>query len=112
MTKHEERDICSMSTWTWRDRLRWRLFPSRYATVPEPKHFTPGDCMVNRTAVYLDWRDRFRVLWSGRLIVQTNTSTENAVGATETTSAAWVVLSWRQDPELAEGIQERGHERA
>lgn len=77
--------------WTWRERLRFKLFPSRHCDLPEAPA-THKDCLVVRTVVVLGTLDRLRVLWSGRLTVETKTVTENIVGATTTASAAWPSL--------------------
>ena len=77
--------------WTWRERLRFRLFPSRHCELPEaPAHY--ADCVVVTTTAVLSWADRLRVLISGRLTVQTRTVTENVVGDCRTSSVAFPSL--------------------
>lgn len=76
---------------TWRERLRFKLFPSRYCPLPEApaSHL---DCVVIRTTVVMGWMDRLRVLLSGRLTVETKTVTEHVVGATTTASVGYPSL--------------------
>lgn len=78
--------------WTWRERLRWKLFPSQHCPLPDApaSHL---DCVVIKTVVVLGWLDRLRVLFSGHLTVITKTVTENVVGATTTASVAYPSLS-------------------
>jgi len=92
----------SVSPWTWRDRLREKLYPSRWHTVEVPERLTPRrsnmplpeGAVVCTTCVHLDWPDRLRVLVSGLLVVQTKTATEREPGAADTNSGAWPV--WRE----------------
>lgn len=80
--------------WGWRDRLRFKLFPSRHCQLPEaPAQFR--DCLVVRTVVSLPLIDRLRVLASGRLTVETKTVTEYVVGGTATSSVAYPSLASR-----------------
>ncbi len=82
--------------WTWRDRLRFKFFPSRVCELPTPPSRLPPhlfeDCLVARTVVGLGWQDRLRVLVSGHLLVETRTLTEHIVGATVTSSVAYPIL--------------------
>lgn len=74
--------------WTWRDRLRFRLFPSRVCSLPEaPASYK--DCVVTTTHVQFDWLDRIRVVLTGHVVVQTRTVAENIVGGTRTSSVAY-----------------------
>lgn len=77
--------------WTWREKLQFKLFPSRHCSLPDApaSHL---DCIVVRTVVTLSLLDRLRVLWSGRLTVETKTVTEHIVGATTTASVAYPSL--------------------
>ncbi len=77
--------------WTWRERLRFKLFPDRYCPLPEASA-VHKDCVVIRTVVVLSALDRLRVLWSGRVTVETKTVTENIVGATTTASVGYPSL--------------------
>lgn len=77
--------------WTWRDRVRSRLLPTRYCDVPgAPAAYR--DCVVVKTVASLSLLDRLRVLVTGKLIVETKTVTENIVGATVTASVAYPSL--------------------
>lgn len=69
-----------------RERIGWRLFPSRHCDMPDlPKLKTGGqtatrDCLVAHTKVELSFLDRLRVLVSGRIEVVAKTVTENVIG--------------------------------
>lgn len=74
--------------WTWKERLKWKLFPSQYCELPEAPAIHL-DCVVIKTVVYLGFVSRLKVLLSGYLIVESKTVTENIVGATTTASVAY-----------------------
>ena len=77
--------------WTWRERLRFKLYPSRYCELPEaPASYE--DCVVTKTVAVLSLLDRLRVLLSGRFVVETKTVTEHKVGACITASVAYPEL--------------------
>lgn len=77
--------------WTWRQRLRCKLFPSRLCPLPDaPANF--ADCLVTRTVVVLGFLDRCRVLLSGRLTVETRIVTEHPVGSNRTAAVAYPSL--------------------
>lgn len=76
------------SSWTWRDRLRFKLLPSRHCSLPEaPAAYK--DVLECRTFVGLSWPDRVRVLLTGVLVVHTRTVTENTIGEHVTSSVAY-----------------------
>ena len=77
--------------WTWRERLRYRLFPNLHCDLP-PAPATHLDCLHVTTVVHLSVIDRLRVLASGKLTVQTRTVTENIVGNAVTSSVAYPSL--------------------
>lgn len=77
--------------WTWKERLRWKLFPSRHCSVPEATA-QYADCVVTKTVCTLGLLDRLRVLCSGRFVVETKTVTEHIVGATITSIVAYPTL--------------------
>jgi hypothetical protein len=77
--------------WGWRDRLRFRLFPSQLCPLPEAPA-TYKDCIVIRTVVVLRFPARLQLLISGRLIVETRTVTENVVGNAVSASVAYPTL--------------------
>lgn len=83
-----EQNYFGESPWTWKERLRFKLFPSRYCSVPEAPA-TYADCVVVKTIATLGVLDRLRVLISGRLVVETKTVTEHIVGACITASVAY-----------------------
>lgn len=93
MTEANEAGYFVDTPWTWRERLGAKLFPRAFADLPMPKDFHAEDVVTCRTAVSLSWRDRLRVLVSGRLWVETRTATEYVVGRSETTSTAYP--TWR-----------------
>ena len=75
---------------TWRDRLRWRLFPGGIPELPEaPAAYR--DVLHCDTECYFGWRDRLRILVSGRVMVMTRTVTENMIGGCVTASIANVL---------------------
>jgi hypothetical protein len=78
--------------WTWRERLRFKLFPSSPCPLPEAPAAWQG-CIVVTTIVSLSLVDRLRVLGSGMLKVETRTVTENIAGGTATESIAYPVWS-------------------
>lgn len=91
MTEQAGGNYCSTTPWTWRDRLRFKLFPSEPCPLPAaPAQFE--DCLVVTTMVYLSWRDRLRVLVVGWMRVETRTVTEHRVGASVTASVAYPTL--------------------
>jgi hypothetical protein len=79
--------------WTWRDRLRWKFFPSRHCELPPnvPAHWE--DVLVVKVTVKLGLVDRLRVLLSGVLVVDSRTVTEHKVGGNIGTSVAYP--AWR-----------------
>lgn len=83
------------SQWTWRERLRFKLFPVSYCELPAAPA-TYQDCVVCRTFVAFSFLDRLRVLLTGRVIVETKTVTEHIVGASLTASVAYPTLEKRQ----------------
>lgn len=74
--------------WTWRERLRFKLMPSQPCMTPEaPARFE--DCLVMKTVVSFSWLDRFRILLTGCVVVQSKTVTEFRIGDNVTSSAAY-----------------------
>ena len=88
----EDQNFYADSPWTWREKWRDRLFPSRPCQCPMPEKYHAEDVVVIRTCVSLSLLDRFRVLLTGAVIVETRTATEHIVGQTETTSVAYPSL--------------------
>lgn len=81
------------SPWGWRERLRYRLFPTRHCESPEvPNPDAYREVLFVNVNVHLDWRDRLRVLWSGWLAVRSRVLTEQHVGRCVTSSVAYPML--------------------
>ena len=81
--------------WTWRDRLRHRLFPDNHCELPEaPAHFE--DVLEIRVSVSLSAMDRLRVLLTGKLSVRTRVVCEHAVGCSRSASVASPVLTFQR----------------
>lgn len=75
--------------WTWRDRLRSRLFPIQHCFAPEaPAHFK--DCVTVRSVTYLSWIERLKLLWTGVVVTHSRTVTENEVGDSCTAAKCYV----------------------
>jgi hypothetical protein len=75
--------------WTWRERLRFKLMPTRYCTVPDGPFL---DCVVTTTIVGLSFVDRLRVLLTGHLRVETKTATEYIVGDCKTACVSYPIF--------------------
>ncbi len=75
--------------WTWRDRLRARLFPIQHCFAPivlaEWK-----DCVTVRSVTKLDFLDRLRVLVTGIVVTESRTVTEHEVGNTVTAAICYI----------------------
>lgn len=69
---------------TLMDRIRWKLFPMDRCESPDIP--AARDCVIVRTNYRLSLLGRLRVLVSGRIEVETKTTTENVVGACESAS--------------------------
>lgn len=75
--------------WTWKDRLRARLFPMQHCFAPEaPGRFK--DCISVQTITVMSWADRLRLLFTGVVVTHTRTVTENEVGDSKTASVCYV----------------------
>lgn len=73
---------------TRRERLGWRLFPSRHCDMPKGMGFRDG--IITEVTVGLSFADRVRALFSGRIRVVSKTATGNLVGHYETNAVAHV----------------------
>jgi hypothetical protein len=72
-------------------RLLDRLFP--YLCQPDPEWvegFTPGYCR-NRTVMVLDWKDRLRVLVSGRVNLEQVHQTDVQIGKLKTVGTVCIL---------------------
>lgn len=70
--------------WTWKDKLRSKLFPFTICHIPEASDFQ--DVIVTRTRSELSLADRLRVLFTGKIETETRIVTENMVGETRSNS--------------------------
>lgn len=77
--------LCLSRPWTWKDKLRCKLWPPQHCDLPEapPTH---KDVLVCRVTSELSWLDRLRVLVTGRIRVESRTVTEHEIGDHKTKS--------------------------
>ncbi len=88
---NNEQNFYADTPWGWRDRVRYKLFPSRGCPLPEaPPHY--ADVLHVNTLAVLDWPDRLRVLLTGRLVVRTRVVTEHTIGGSIASSVVYVAL--------------------
>jgi len=80
----------AVDTRPWWRRLLAHFFPTGRAAIPEDLDGWAPSHMQTHVVACLDWRDRLRVLVSGRLHVQTNTKTDVQVSRMHSASAVWV----------------------
>lgn len=76
--------------WTCLERIAHKLFPHAHASAPDLPCAT-HDVICTRVKVDLDWKDRLRVLISGRCEVMTATATEHRVGRNACNSVFFAV---------------------
>ena len=65
----------------WR-RLTLKLFPKTQCPRPESPDFASVGMLIQRSQVTVTWDDRIRILLSGKILLETMTSTEFDVGRT------------------------------
>jgi len=82
--------FCSPDTRNWFQRLLARAFPAKMAPMLEDKEGWAPGYMITVVEANLDWRDRLRVLASGKVRVSTSTRTDVNVGRVHSESAVWV----------------------
>lgn len=73
----------SVDTVSWRHRIRERLFPSAPRPRKEDDKRTFVTTMIH---VSVDWTDRLRLLWLGRMKIQVVTYTDVEVKDAESVS--------------------------
>lgn len=79
----------SDSPWTWRDRLRRRLFPAEHCFAPEaPAEFK--DCITLRSVSRFTWIERLRLMWTGIVVTHARIVTENEVGDSRSAAVCYV----------------------
>lgn len=79
----------SRSRW---QRLKNKLFPAKYCPVPTCD-FQYNDCIVGCAVTKLDFIDRLRVLFTGVVVVDWKTLTENGVGRTASIATCYIGTS-------------------
>jgi hypothetical protein len=72
-------------------RLVDRLFTGRYLEIPEDLEGSAPSYMIIEVVAVLDWKDRLRMLWSGKLRVHTRTKTDVIVSRMVSESAVSVL---------------------
>lgn len=72
-------------------RLVERFFPGRWNEPPEDLEGFAPSYMVTEVVTVLDWKDRLRVLVSGKLKVSTQTKTDVIVRKMASQSAVYVL---------------------
>lgn len=77
---------------TWRDWLRYKLFPAKHCFRTETD-FEFRDCVIVHSVTKLDWTDRLRVLLTGVVCVTTRTMTEHEVGKATSNSTCHIGTS-------------------
>lgn len=81
---------------TWLDKLTRWLFPRTYLDPPpEAPGFMPGYLSVH-TFISLDWKDRLRILCSGKAELRAQTQTDVVVNHAKTISAINVLPPWHR----------------
>jgi hypothetical protein len=91
--QRDSRPIGYVSAYTpsFRQRLLWRLFPTRSVPIPEDTDGFAPSYIMTRVISNLDWKDRLRVLLSGRLAVETQTKTDVVVSKMVSQSVVYVL---------------------
>jgi hypothetical protein len=90
----------------WLQRLVERLFPGKWNEPPEDLEGFAPSYMVTEVVAVLDWKDRLRVLVSGKLNVSTQTKTDVVVNKMDSKSAVYVLSPYypvRPPPSSGEG---------
>lgn len=85
-----EANICEVNyrvNYSWKDRLRRKLFPWLPCETPKAPA-TYKDVLIMRVSCELSFADRLRVLVTGRIEIESRTVTENEIGNHETESVA------------------------
>lgn len=85
-------------SWTWRDRLRMKLYPPDYAITPDapPAH---KDVLISHCFGEISMLDRIRILISGRVKVESRTVTENIIGACVSNTKIYALPPRWADPD-------------
>jgi hypothetical protein len=74
----------------WWQRLLGRMFPAKLAPRLEDKEGWAPGYMITEVVARLDWRDRLRVLVSGKVHVSTSTRTDVNVSKVHSETAVWI----------------------
>lgn len=91
-------DCYGLQPLTFWQRVANRFFPQRHEPAPEDLEGFAPSYMVTDVYAVLDWKDRLRVLVSGRLRIETRTKTDVIVGRSESTSVVNVLPPRSQFP--------------
>lgn len=90
----------------WHHRvIRW-LFPMIYLEpLPDKEGFVDGDFLIEND-VFLDWRDRVRLLVSGHLLVKTRSQADVVVHKLHSKSVSMVLSPWDARIRKSRRVQE------
>lgn len=91
-------DCYGLAPLTFWQRVANRFYPQHHEPAPEDLDGFAPSYMVTDVYVVLDWKDRLRLLVSGRLRVETRTKTDVIVRKTESTSVVNVLPPRRAHP--------------
>jgi len=86
--------VCAFQP-TWKQRLGFKLFPRQYCQWPEVKQvlgtqWGQGDGLCVSGDVKFTWKDRFRILFSGRARIVSKTITQHHIGSHLTNAVTFV----------------------
>lgn len=90
MPEKNDVNCCAIEApWTWRRRLRARLFPVKHCFAPEaPASFK--DCISMTVVTKLSFADRLRCLLTGVVVQHSRIVTEHEVGNTVSASECYI----------------------
>lgn len=70
------------------------LFPAQWCDLPDaPASY--ADCLHVETNIVFDWKDRIRILVTGKVAVRSKVVTEKPVGASVASSVAYPVRRFK-----------------
>lgn len=62
-----------------RAKIGHKLFPQKYVDLPKAPATWP-DVLHSDTTIVIDWKDRIRILLTGRAVLRSKTITQNIIG--------------------------------